>query len=96
MTDTMEQYRKKLAGMTDDDLLNEVESKVWLSGYAANNPRSEYHGQCDATYDEAKRREKVWLYQRGWNAAFRSAGHTPTERDIEAAQSHAHDRHNSR
>jgi hypothetical protein len=86
MSDTLEQYREKLAGMSDVGIVSEAESMVWLSCYAANNPRPDYHWQCDATYDEAKRRGKVWLYQRGWNAAYQSAGHTPTERDIAAAQ----------
>ena len=48
-----------------------------------------YHWQCDATHDEARRRQKPWLYQRGWNDAYRSAGHEPSESDIEAAKAPA-------
>jgi len=30
---------------------------IWLSAFANNNHRSDYHWQCDATYDEWKRRK---------------------------------------
>ncbi|MEL4069568.1 hypothetical protein WKW50_05410 [Ochrobactrum sp. GPK 3] len=80
------EYAAKLAAMNDDELVKETENKVWLSGYAANNPRSAYHWQCDACYDEAKQRAKPWLYKRGWNAAYVSAGHELSESDIEAAK----------
>lgn len=55
-------YMEKLKSMTDEELFKECKDKIWLSAYASNNPRSCFHWQCDATYDEAKRREKVDLY----------------------------------
>jgi hypothetical protein len=79
------EYAAKLVAMTDSELVEEVKDRVWLSGYATNNPR----WQCDATHDEARRRQKPWLYQRGWNDAYRSAGHEPSESDIEAAKAPA-------
>lgn len=82
----LSEYRAKLEALDDDAFVREVESKVWLSAYAANNPRSRYHAECDAAYDEANRRGKPWLYQRGWNEAYRSAGHEPTESDLAGAQ----------
>ena len=42
---------------------------MWLSAYAANNPRSDYHWQCDACYDEAIRRGDEGLYISGWEKA---------------------------
>lgn len=75
-----------LRSRSDKQLVDESANYVWLSGYAANNPRSDYHWKCDACYDEARRREKPWLYQRGWNQAYRQAGHTPTEADLVAAR----------
>jgi hypothetical protein len=84
MTDETK-YTSRIALMDDADFVKEVEEKCWLSAFAANNPRSAYHGQVDACYDEAKRREKPWLYQRGWNAAYRSEGYQPSESDIKAA-----------
>jgi hypothetical protein len=81
-----DEYTVKLSGMTDDELVKEAEQMVWLSAYAANNPRSAYHWKCDQTYDEAKRREKPWLYQKGWNNAYESAGHELSDANIAAAE----------
>ena len=57
-------YLTKLAEMDDASLFEEMKSKIWLSAYAANNPRSDYHWQCDACYDEGQRRKKPELYER--------------------------------
>jgi hypothetical protein len=68
-------FADKIAGMTEGEFVKEVEQYVWLSAYAANNPRSDYHWMCDATYYEARRRGNTDLYQRGHDAARKSAGH---------------------
>lgn len=81
----MTEYAEKLKAMTDSELVDEVECKVWLSAYAANNPRSKYHDECDAAYSEAQRRKKPWLYQRGWNKAWVMAGHELSADDRERA-----------
>ena len=81
----MEEYTAKLQAMTDDELVKEAENQVWHSAFASNNSRAPSHRKCDATYDEAKRREKLWLYCRGWNAAFESCGHTLSDSDRKAA-----------
>ena len=52
-------YLSKVICMTDAELMKECEDKIWLSAYASNNPRSDYHFQCDACYDECDRRKKV-------------------------------------
>lgn len=80
------EYSAKLSGLSDDDLVKEAENYIWLSAYASNNPRSAYHWKADATYDEAKRREKPWLYQRGYNSAYRTVGYEPSESEIAAAR----------
>jgi hypothetical protein len=51
-------YIRKIFAMTDEELENECEQYIWLSAYASNNPRSDYHWQCDACYDAAKARDK--------------------------------------
>lgn len=79
-------YAEKLASQDDDAFVKEVADKCWFSAFASNNPRSKYHWMADACFDEAKRREKPWLYNRGWNAAYRLAGHEPSEQDIAAAK----------
>lgn len=83
---TLDDYRAKLETMSELDLTKEVEDRVWLSAFAGNNPRSRYHAECDATYDECQRRQMPWLYQRGWNQAYRLAGHEPSESEIERAR----------
>lgn len=59
-------YLAKLANMTDEQLFEEAKTHIWLSAYAANNPRSAYHWKCDATYDEAAKRDngKADIYAR--------------------------------
>jgi hypothetical protein len=72
--------------LDDDAFVERAETQIWLSAFANNNPRAPAHKEADAAYDEAERRGKPWLYNRAWNAAYRSAGHEPSERDIEAAK----------
>lgn len=67
-------YLDKLAAMTDAELEDETGHAVWLSAYASNNPRSDYHWRCDACYDEAQRRGKPDIYTNAWNAQFVQAG----------------------
>lgn len=72
--------------MTDEEYLGRAETQIWLSAFASNNPRAPAHKEADAAYDEARRRGKPWLYQRAWNAAYRSAGYEPSQSDIESAK----------
>lgn len=55
-------YVQRLAGMDAVALRKEAESMIWLSAFANNNPRSCYHWQCDAVYDECKRRGSGVIY----------------------------------
>jgi hypothetical protein len=52
-------FLKQLADGDDAFLFEQCKHFIWLSAYAANNPRSDYHWQCDACYDECDRRGKV-------------------------------------
>lgn len=72
--------------MTDDEFVKACETQIWLSSFASNNPRAPAHKEVDLAYNEAVRRGKTWLYQRAWNAAYRSCGYTPSEHDIELAK----------
>lgn len=62
-------FADDLAEQSDADFLVTAEERIWLSAYAANNPRSDYHWQADACYDEAKRRGNPELYNRAWHQA---------------------------
>lgn len=57
-------YLKKIILMSDEELSKECESKIWLSAYADNNPRSDYHWHCSSCYDECERRGKGNIYTR--------------------------------
>lgn len=71
---------------TDDEFVKDAEMQIWLSAFAPNNLSAPAHKEHDRAYDEAARREKLWLYQRAWNKAFRSAGYEPSASQIEAAR----------
>lgn len=63
------EYLNKLAKMTDKELSDKCEQMIWLSAFAANNPRSDYHWQCDAGYDECFNRGKISIYEKAWEKA---------------------------
>lgn len=69
-----EAYGAKLAAMTDAELYEECGSKIWLSAYANNNPISCYHWQCDACYDESKKRDDKTIYSRAHSEQVASCG----------------------
>lgn len=63
------EYIEKLKNMDEKKLLETTEQMIWLSAYAANNPRSDYHWQCDACYDECGRRDRIDIYKKAWRQA---------------------------
>lgn len=86
MREAQPEYVERIKAMTDEQLVEDTKSQVWLSAFASNNPRAPAHWKTDALYDEAARRGKPWLYQRGWNHAYASCGYTPSDSEIEAAK----------
>lgn len=64
-------YINGLRKMDDTALQKECEQKIWLSAYAHNNPRSDYHWQADACYDECQRRKNHAIYDRAYKAVER-------------------------
>lgn len=70
------QYLEKLAKMTYEELMCETKDKIWLSAYANNNPKSDYHWQVDACYDEWLRRDgNAENYEKAYNEVLRSLGY---------------------
>lgn len=64
------EYLEKLSAMTDEELSKEAESKIWLSAYATNNPRSDYHWHCNAVYAECTKRDPNGEnYNKAWKKA---------------------------
>ena len=48
------EYLNKILAMDEKKLQHETETKIWLSAYASNNPKSDYHWQCDACFEVAE------------------------------------------
>lgn len=65
-------FADKIAALDDDGFVKEAEQKIWLSAFANNNPRSDYHWMADACYQEAADRGKPELYERAWKRASSS------------------------
>ena len=68
-----QEFADKIAAMSDEEFVKRAETLIWLSAYANNNPRSDYHWMADACYDEAARRGKPELYKQAYDAAVKSA-----------------------
>lgn len=55
-------YKEKLRALDDKALRTECEQYIWLSAYASNNPKSDYHWKCDYCYDICKEKGKIEIY----------------------------------
>ena len=66
-------YLKKITEMIDEELAKECYSAIWLSAYASNNSRSDFHWRCDVCYDECRRRGKSHIYENAHHANIREA-----------------------
>jgi hypothetical protein len=64
-----QEFADKIAAMDDGAFLKCAKDSIWLSAYAGNNPRSDYHWHADACYREAARRGKPEIYERAYQAA---------------------------
>lgn len=58
-----ENYIYKIGLMDDEKLIKETETMIFLSAFASNNPKSDYHWMCDVTYREWQLRGKVKNYE---------------------------------
>ena len=60
-------WTAKLVAMTEGELRAACNQYIWLSAYATNNPKSDYHWMADACHDECERRGTVdEVYQAEW------------------------------
>ena len=67
------EFIEQLAKCTDEDLLEKCRHYIWLSAYANNNARSDFHWMCDACYDESKKRdEKASIYEKAYRLVEKS------------------------
>lgn len=64
-------YVRNLSTKSDEELIDEGETKIWLSAFAANNRRSDYHWHVTAIYNEMSRRDPSGhMYNKAYRAAF--------------------------
>ncbi len=61
-------YVRRVLEMTEAGYLKEAEHKIWLSAYAANNPKSDYHWHIDALFWIGER-NFPGLYDRAYKRA---------------------------
>ena len=64
-----QKFADMLAALDDEAFVKQAEKSIWLSAYAGNNPRSDYHWHAAACYKEARRRNKPDLYRRAYARA---------------------------
>ena len=74
------------AEMNEAELVEKASNQIWLSSFAANNPRAPAHKEVDDFWRYCYDSEKRHLYQRAWNKAYEAAGYIPSEREILAAE----------
>ena len=63
------EYVARIKAMSVAELLKEAEHKIWLSAFAGNNPRSDYHWHVDVIWDECADRSMPELYKKAYEAA---------------------------
>jgi hypothetical protein len=59
---TKSEWYARLEAMSDEELRKHCKKYIWLSAYAHNNPRSDYHFLCDTGYNECQKRRKPEIY----------------------------------
>ena len=68
-------FLDRIHAMDDEKLERQTGKSIWLSAYANNNPRSDFHWQCDACYDEWQTRDDTEGYVRAYDEQMKAAGY---------------------
>lgn len=63
-------YCKKIMDMSSDELFKEAKGKIWLSAFANNNPRSDYHWHVDAIYALYRLRNDLDSYRQAFRQVY--------------------------
>jgi len=72
------EFIESLKIKTESELYDVCKEYIWLSAYASNNPRSDYHWKCDACYDECANRGKNGaggIYERAHKSVMKDCGY---------------------
>jgi hypothetical protein len=69
-----QKYLNEISKMTDEKLHDETRHKIWLSAFATNNPKSDYHWMVDALYDEwCDNRLKPEGYKKAYDEEYKES-----------------------
>lgn len=63
-------YFERILQMGKGELFKEAKDKIWLSAYANNNPRSDFHWQIDAIYDVYHARGDTDSYKQAYRQVY--------------------------
>lgn len=66
-------FVNKMLELDDGEFSKKCEHYIWLSAYANNNPRSDYHWMCDVCYDICHNRNRIDIYEEAWERVCNSA-----------------------
>jgi hypothetical protein len=67
-----QEFADRIAQLDDSTFLSQMETIIWLSAYANNNKRSDYHWQAQHCYSECKNRNKLELYDQAYDRAMKT------------------------
>ena len=77
-------YTARLMEMDEATFVAETAKQILDAGYSRTHCASD--DRCTLCYNEAKRRDAMYLYQQGYNKAARDAGIDVDKADIEKAR----------
>lgn len=76
-------YADHLVTLDETGFVAEAAKQILDAGYSRTHCASD--DRCTLCYNEAKRRDAIYLYQQGYNKAARDAGIAVDQVDIEKA-----------
>jgi uncharacterized protein with von Willebrand factor type A (vWA) domain len=57
------------------ELSEETKRMIWLSAYANNNPKSDYHWKCDACYGVLEETGNIEMYDKLHKEVVKECGY---------------------
>jgi len=86
--DQLRDYAMLLRTKSEEELVEEARRQIYSAGFFPVHSRHDQKAtQC---WQEAERRERPWLYQRGYNSALHDAGQKVESLDLERASEEYH------
>lgn len=79
----LSQYAEILKMKSDKEFVEEVRTQIYEAGFS--DRYSQHDQKATECHEEANRRQKPWLYQRGYNSALKDAGGRVSAFDLERA-----------